>query len=69
MAKVFTLLSAKHEVKDVKQTLKKFNIKRKDMNISKVFTVNGNKLVSCTIITDEETFTKIVEAINGERIY
>lgn len=69
MEKIFTVLTTKEEVKTLKKVLKVFDIAKKNIDISKVFVVQGCKLVYFAFVTDEETFTEITKSINGQRIY
>lgn len=67
--KLFTLTILQSEERAVKQILKKFRKDIIDSDKSKVFRVDGFKLMSYHVVCTEEIFTEIVQAANGQRIY
>lgn len=70
MKKIFTVLAANgDETEKLKDILNHYHIKEEDMDISKVFNIQGHELVYFAIVTDEKTFRKITKSINGTRIY
>lgn len=69
MEKIFTLLVTKGEIKTVKKVLNNYHIEEDNMDVSKVFNVQGYELVYFVIVTDEEIFTEITKSVNGQKIY
>lgn len=69
MEKIFTLLVTVEELEDAKKILKNNHVEDDNIDISKVFNVQGYKLVYFIFVTDEKTFIKITKDVNGKRVY
>lgn len=69
MRKIFTILVMKEEIEGTRKILNDYQIKEDDMDMTKVFNVQGNEVVYFVLVTDEETFTSIVRDLNGLRVY
>ena len=69
MKKVFTMLIGVNDVTLMERTLNNFRIGLNDWDKTRVLTIDDTQVVNYTIICDEETFTSIVNVLNGTRVY
>lgn len=70
MKKIYTVTVTTEESKELKKILKGYpSIKRKDVDKTKVFEIQGFKIVQYAIVCEEHIFMEITEKINGEIIY
>lgn len=67
--KLYTITALKSEKKQVEQILKDFRKDIVDSDKTKVFKVQGLLMINYTVVCSEETFSEIVKAMNGSRIY
>lgn len=67
--KLFTITALKSEKKLVKRTLKKFRKAISDSDKTKVFDVNGCRMLNFGVVCTEEAFLEIITAMNGTRLY
>ena len=67
--KLFTITALKAEKNTVKKILKKFRKHISDSDKSKVFNIQGNRMMQFHVVCTEETFSEIISAMNGTRVY
>lgn len=65
MNRIFTLTTYETYIGAIESILNAFRIGLNDWDKSKVFEVQGCRMLTYTIVTDEETFNNIVNRING----
>ena len=66
MKKIYTLLVAESNRSKVESIFNTFRIGMNDWDVSKVFEVNGLRVINYTIMCDEETYTSIVNILNRD---
>lgn len=69
MNKIFTFLSTVEESERLESLLNTFRIGLNNWDKSKVFEVQGHKLINYTIVTNEETFRSLTTEMNAQRMY
>lgn len=69
MKKFYFICYVKEEEESLLKLLKNFKDKIEDYELSKTFNVQGQHICSCSIVTDEETFSEITKALHGERLF
>lgn len=69
MEKIYTLLVTKEEIESIQEILNDNHVEDDNIDISKVFNVQGYELVYFIFVTDEKTFTDITKSVSGFRIF
>lgn len=69
MERIYTILVTKDEQDSIEKELVIYGDKIKDYDLSKVFNVQGIEVMYYALVTDDETFDKITQNVNGNRIY
>ena len=69
MKKVYTMLVTEMDTARMEKILNTFRVGLNDWDKSKVFTIQGFRMVNYTIVCEEELFTSIVNVMNGTRVY
>lgn len=69
MKKIYTLLVAAEESEKVEKLLNTFRIGLNEWDKTKTLEVHGHRLISYTIVCEEEVFVSITNLMNGVRAY
>lgn len=67
--KLFTLTVTETEVEATEQKLKELGNEILDSEKTKVFDVQGFRILNYSIVCSEETLEKIISAVNATRLY
>lgn len=67
--KVFTMLAVADDRERMEKVLNTYRIGLNEWDKTKIFDLQGTKLINYTIVCEENVFNSIVETMNGTRVY
>lgn len=66
---VFTMLVVAEDRERMEKVLNTYRIGLDEWDKTKIFELNGVKLINYTIVCENSVFNSIVETMNGTRVY
>lgn len=69
MKKLFTMMTLETEAEKLESLLNTYRVGLNDWDKSKVFDIQGYRLMVYTVVCEEDTFVAITQAMGGTRMY